>query len=268
MIPFISVVHGATAKATAQDFVTKINEAILFPVIALLMAVAFIVFLYGAFIFVKNANNEAARETGRNHLIYGVIGMLVMLSAFAILSVAANTFGLGGELENAQDTSSPFAPETSLRPVGRGPVSGSAASSPVGDFEGPSGFGSPVGGADDTGVSISDFTNGFVPQSAPAQPYTLTPTEEESYQRYVEEYAVDTSSDEVAVLEAYADFGVTEILFMVPIPSMYTQSGGGGSQAVGSLDQQEALCAKSGGGFAAESGQSRVTSVGMYLCLK
>ena len=272
MISLISVAHASTAKATAQGFVDNINEFILFPIIALLMAIAFIVFLYGAFNFVKNANNEAARETGRNHLIYGVIGMLVMLSAFAILSIAANTFGLTQALQDAQDTSSPFAPETSNRPVGRGPVSDNEVfipSSPVGDFEGPSGLGSPMGGTDDTaGVSISNFTNGFRPQSAPAQLYTLTMAEEENYQRYVEAHEVNTSSDEIAVLEAYADFGVTEVLFMVPIPSGYTQSGGGGSQAVGSLDQQEALCTKSGGGFAAESGQSRVTSVSMYLCLK
>jgi hypothetical protein len=127
MIPFISVVHGATAKATAQDFVTKINEAILFPVIALLMAVAFIVFLYGAFIFVKNANNEAARETGRNHLIYGVIGMLVMLSAFAILSVAANTFGLGAELDEAGNTSTTGTFGTAGQNTARGPAGGATA---------------------------------------------------------------------------------------------------------------------------------------------
>jgi len=106
MFTFISIAHAATAKATAQGFVDKINDFILFPIIALLMAVAFIVFLYGAFVYVKNANNDTARETGRNHLMYGVIGMLVMLSAFAILKMAAATFGLNEELGSTLDTSS------------------------------------------------------------------------------------------------------------------------------------------------------------------
>jgi len=106
MISFISIAHASAAGVAAQGFVTKINNVILFPIIALLMAIAFIVFLYGAFTYVKNANNDAARETGRNHLMYGVIGMLVMLSAFAILNVAANTFGLNDELRNASQPSS------------------------------------------------------------------------------------------------------------------------------------------------------------------
>lgn len=134
MISFISVAHGATAKATAQGFVDAINQAILFPVIALLMAVAFVVFLYGAFIFVKNANNEAARETGRNHLIYGVIGMLVMLSAFAILNVAANTFGLTTQLDEAGNTSTNGTFDTAGENTARGPAGGAtqpAATAPT-----------------------------------------------------------------------------------------------------------------------------------------
>jgi hypothetical protein len=127
MISFISLAHASSHVSTAQSFVTKINDAILFPIIALLMAVAFIVFLYGAFVYVKNANNDAGRETGRNHLIYGVIGMLVMLSAFAILNMAAATFGLTDELNNAQDTPGSTSFNTSSSGyLDRGPVGDSS----------------------------------------------------------------------------------------------------------------------------------------------
>jgi len=128
MISLISVAHASTAKATAQGFVDNINEFILFPIIALLMAIAFIVFLYGAFNFVKNANNEAARETGRNSLIYGVIGMLVMLSAFSILSIAANTFGLGTQLDEAGNTSTNGTFGTAGENTNRGPTGGAVSS--------------------------------------------------------------------------------------------------------------------------------------------
>ena len=95
------------AQILAQDFVNKINDAILFPLITLMMAVALLVFLYGAFEYVKNANNEGGRETGARHLLYGVIGMLVMLSALALLSIAAGTFGLDGELNEIQSITVP-----------------------------------------------------------------------------------------------------------------------------------------------------------------
>ncbi len=89
------------AQIAAQGFLANINEAILFPLLTLLTAVALVVFLYGAFEYVKNSSNEQGRETGRRHLIYGVIGMLIMLSAFSILTIAANTFGLQGDLNNS-----------------------------------------------------------------------------------------------------------------------------------------------------------------------
>ncbi len=94
------------AQRTAQNFVDAINDAILFPLITLMIALALLVFLYGAFEYVRGANNESARETGARHLMYGTIGMLVMLSAMALLSIAAGTFGLDGELNDIRSLES------------------------------------------------------------------------------------------------------------------------------------------------------------------
>ncbi|MCA9366228.1 hypothetical protein KC722_01475 [Candidatus Kaiserbacteria bacterium] len=85
----------AAATDVAQGFVAKFNDIILFPLITLLMTVALVVFLWGCFEYVMGAANESKRELGRNHILWGIIGMLVMLSAQAILSIAAGTFGLG-----------------------------------------------------------------------------------------------------------------------------------------------------------------------------
>lgn len=84
----------ASAATVAQGFVAKVNNIILFPLITLLMTVALVVFLWGCFEYVMGAANEAKREQGKNHILWGIIGMLVMLSAQAILSIAAGTFGI------------------------------------------------------------------------------------------------------------------------------------------------------------------------------
>ena len=94
--------RATEAQAVAQGFVDKLNQAILFPLITLMMAVALLVFLYGAFEYVKNANDEEGRSTGARHLMYGTIGMLVMLSAMALLTIAAGTFGFDNELQTIQ----------------------------------------------------------------------------------------------------------------------------------------------------------------------
>lgn len=93
---------ASEAQVVAQGFVDKINEVILFPLITFMIALALLVFLYGAFEYVKDANNEEGRQKGARHLLYGTIGMLVMLSAMALLRIAAGTFGLQSELNNAQ----------------------------------------------------------------------------------------------------------------------------------------------------------------------
>jgi hypothetical protein len=92
---------ASQAQIVAQGFLAKINDVILFPLITLMMAIALLVFLYGAFEYVKNAGSESGREQGRRHLLYGIIGMLVMLSALSLLYIAAGTFGLDTELDNA-----------------------------------------------------------------------------------------------------------------------------------------------------------------------
>lgn len=91
----ISIAHAASATEVAQGFVDTFNDAVLFPLITLLMAMAFLVFLYGSFEFVRNSANDAAREQGRRHILYGTIGMLVMLSAYALLELAATTVKVG-----------------------------------------------------------------------------------------------------------------------------------------------------------------------------
>lgn len=93
---------GKSGAELAKGFVAKINQAILYPLISLFIGVAVIVFLWGAFEYVYNADNDAGREKGRQHLLWGTIGLLVMVSAVAILNIAANTFDLGTELQNAR----------------------------------------------------------------------------------------------------------------------------------------------------------------------
>jgi hypothetical protein len=87
--------YANEAATIARSFVERLNQAILFPLISLLLAIALVVFLWGCFQFIANAANPEARAEGQRHIIWGIIGMLVMVSAYAILSIAANTFGLG-----------------------------------------------------------------------------------------------------------------------------------------------------------------------------
>ena len=91
---YVLLAAVSTAEHAAQCFVNKLNNAILFPLITLLLAMAFLVFLYGCFEYVRNASSDAGRETGKQHILYGTIGMLIMISAHSILSITAGTFSI------------------------------------------------------------------------------------------------------------------------------------------------------------------------------
>jgi len=103
MITQIAYAASSPGTEVAAEFVAKLNEVILFPTITLLIAVALLVFIYGSFQYIANSANPTARAEGQKHIMWGIVGMFVMLSAFAILSIAANTFGLGTQLDCADD---------------------------------------------------------------------------------------------------------------------------------------------------------------------
>ena len=89
----------------AYEFVQKFNQIILFPTIALLSAIALLVFTYGCFLYIVRSGDPGARAQGVKHITWGVVGLVVMLSAYTILSIAAGTFGFDDELKCANDPS-------------------------------------------------------------------------------------------------------------------------------------------------------------------
>lgn len=98
-------------SAEAANFVRILNEVIIYPLILLLVAVSFLVFVYGCFEYVLNSDDSTARDTGRRHIIWGVAGFLVIVGAYSILSIAANTFGLYETLQCAEDGNCSVTPD-------------------------------------------------------------------------------------------------------------------------------------------------------------
>lgn len=90
-------------KAEAVSFVNTLNDVFIFPLIALLGAVALLVFMYGCLEYVLGAENPQARDTGRKHIVWGIVGLLIIISAYTILSIVLNSLGLFGTLECAEN---------------------------------------------------------------------------------------------------------------------------------------------------------------------
>ncbi len=79
----------------ANELVNRISAAIIDPLIALIFAAGFLVFVWGIVEFLYGLSNDTdSKEDGKRHMLWGVIGMAVMMSAWAILKLVANTFNL------------------------------------------------------------------------------------------------------------------------------------------------------------------------------
>lgn len=79
--------------SSAAELVARIIEFVINPIIGLLFAAALVFFLWGGFQFISNAEGDAGRETGRRHMLWGIIGLFVMVSVIGILTILGNTFG-------------------------------------------------------------------------------------------------------------------------------------------------------------------------------
>jgi len=86
-----SVANAKVDPAKLGSVLDPIISNIINPVIGLLFAVGVIVFAYGVFEMVWKGGDPEARETGRNHMIGGVIGMFIMVSAWGIINLISNT---------------------------------------------------------------------------------------------------------------------------------------------------------------------------------
>ncbi len=76
-------------------FLGKVVTQIINPLILLMSAVAFVVFAWGIFEFIKGAGDEKKRSEGKQAIFWGIIGLVIIFGAYGIINIALGTFGLG-----------------------------------------------------------------------------------------------------------------------------------------------------------------------------
>ncbi len=74
---------GTTVYAAELPIIVALKENILNPILKLLIGAAVIYFLYGVVQFMQNREDEEKRA----HLLWGVVGVAVMVSVFGIINL-------------------------------------------------------------------------------------------------------------------------------------------------------------------------------------
>ncbi|MHB1163171.1 MAG: hypothetical protein ACYCZZ_01420 [Minisyncoccota bacterium] len=75
-------------------FLGKVITQIINPIILLLAASAFVVFLWGVFEFIAHAGDVTERKKGKDAILWGLVGLVIIFGAYGIINLALGTFNL------------------------------------------------------------------------------------------------------------------------------------------------------------------------------
>ena len=75
-----------------NTLVNNVTRVLINPAILLIFGVALVVFVWGLVQFLINLNvGGKDANTGKQHMIWGIVGMFIMVASYAILKLIQNT---------------------------------------------------------------------------------------------------------------------------------------------------------------------------------
>ncbi len=90
LAPFISF---ADTPTDLQSLVSIFTGIILGSIVPLISSLAMIMFLWGIAKFISNSGDAKTHQDGKMMMIWGVVGLFVMVSYIAIIRATHNDFG-------------------------------------------------------------------------------------------------------------------------------------------------------------------------------
>lgn len=107
-----ATVGGGTAcvkGAPVRDlttFICKIGD-ILNIIVPILIALGVIYFIWGVITYVIS-DDEEAKQAGRNRIIFGIIGLAVIIGLWGLVRILTNTFGIENEGQEITYPTTPY----------------------------------------------------------------------------------------------------------------------------------------------------------------
>jgi ABC-type phosphate transport system permease subunit len=79
---------------TVDTIISRIGTYIINPLLLVMFSFGFVVFMYGLLEFMWSANKGENTNTGKSHMLWGTVGMVIMVSVYGIIALLDNTFNL------------------------------------------------------------------------------------------------------------------------------------------------------------------------------
>lgn len=80
--------------AALSGFIAKVVSLIIQPLVVLLLTAGVAYFIWGVAMYIMNSDNAEERSKGTQHLIWGILGIVIMVGVIGILKIVTSTFGV------------------------------------------------------------------------------------------------------------------------------------------------------------------------------
>ena len=78
----------------STPIVQSLFNVLINPLVKLIFAGAVFYFIWGVFKYIRAADDPAERIQGGKHIMYGILGIFIMISVWGIISVLRSTLGV------------------------------------------------------------------------------------------------------------------------------------------------------------------------------
>lgn len=96
LIPAAAALLPMVAFAETETINSLIIFAldVLAKLVPVIIAIAVILFLWGVVGFITAGDDKEKRDNGRNMMVYGIIGLFVMVAVWGLVNILGDTFNL------------------------------------------------------------------------------------------------------------------------------------------------------------------------------
>ena len=86
--------NSTALNNTVAASVSKIVSVIVVPIVTVVFALAVLYFVWGAAGLIIYKDDADKRKETEMHILWGVIGMIIMISVYGIIRLIANSIGV------------------------------------------------------------------------------------------------------------------------------------------------------------------------------
>jgi hypothetical protein len=80
---------------TIDILLNKISTIVIYPIMVVVFAAGFFLFMWGLFQFMRTMSEGGGKnaESGKQHMLWGTIGMTIMVSGYGLVHLLDSTIG-------------------------------------------------------------------------------------------------------------------------------------------------------------------------------